>query len=100
MAELILYLSPGINPHSGVAQLAEIRREIEVDPVPSPGESHAAEEEDGEEEVGEESREVNHFSSPLDSLPDTEVAEDPGDAKGDHQVYPEATGLVNLTNNS
>ena len=96
MAELISYLSPGINPHPGVAQLAEIRREIEVDPVPSPGESHAAEEEDGEEEVGEESREVNNLSSPLDSLPDAEVAEDPGNAQSAHQLQSETAGLVYL----
>ena len=92
----IFYLSPGINPNSRFAQLAEIRRQIEVDPVTGPVQSHAAEEEDGEEEVGEESREVNHFSSPLDSLPDAEVAEDPGNAQSAHQLQSETAGLVYL----
>ena len=54
-------MSPGINPHSGVAQLGEIRSEIEVDPVTSPVQGHPAEEEDGEEEVGEESSEVDNL---------------------------------------
>ena len=89
-------MSPGINPHSGVAQLAEIRSEIEVDPVASPVQGHPAEEEDGEEEVGEESREVNNLSSPLDSLPDAEVAEDPGNAQSAHQLQSETAGLVYL----
>ena len=96
MAELILYLSPGINPHPGVAQLAEIRREIEVDPVPSPGESHSAEEEDGEEEVGEESSEVDNLPGPLDSFPDAEVAEDPSNAQSANQLQSQTARLVNL----
>ena len=91
-------MSPGINPHSGVAQLAEIRSEIEVDPVASPVQGHPAEEEDGEEEVGEEGGEVDHLAGPLDTLPDAEVAENPGDAEGDHQVNPKASRLVNLVN--
>ena len=96
MAELIFYLSSGINPHPGVAQLAEIRRQIEVDPVPGPGESHPAEEEDGEEEVGEESGEVDNLSSPFDSFPDAEVAEDPGNAQSANKLQSETASLVDL----
>ena len=95
-AELIFYLSPGINPHSGVAQLGEVRSEIEVDPVTSPVQSHPAEEEDGEEEVREESGEVDNLSSPFDSFPDAEVAEDPGNAKCANQLQSETARLVNL----
>ena len=31
---------------------------------------------------------MDHLSSPLDPLPDTEVAGHPGDPKGDHQLDP------------
>ena len=89
-------MSPGINPHSGVAQLAEIRSEIEVDPVASPVQGHPAEEEDGEEEVGEESSEVDNLPSPLDSFPDAEVAENPGNAQSANQLQPQTARLVNL----
>ena len=89
-------MSPGINPHSGVAQLGEIRSEIEVDPVTGSVQSHPAEEEDGEEEVGEESSEVDNLPSPLDSFPDAEVAEDPGNAQGADQLQSQTSGLANL----
>ena len=94
--EVIFYLSPGINPHSGVAQLGEIRSEIEVDPVTGPVQSHPAEEEDGEEEVGEESGEVDNLPGPLDSFPDAEVAEDPSNAQSANQLQSQTTSLVNL----
>ena len=89
-------MSPGINPHSGVAQLGEIRSEIKVDPVTSSVQGHSAEEEDGEEEVREESGEVDNLSGPFDSFPDAEVAEDPGNAKSANQLQPETASLVNL----
>ena len=93
-------LGGGVNPDSGVAQLREVGHQVEVDSVRGALKGNAAEEEDEEEEVGEESGEVDHLAGPLDPLPDAEVAEDPGDAKGDHQVHPEAPGLVNLTHNA
>ena len=92
----IFYLSPGINPHSRFAQLAEIRRQIEVDPVTGPVQSHAAEEEDGEEEVGEESCEVDNLSGPLDSFPDAEVAEDPGNAQSANKLQSQTASIVDL----
>ena len=95
-AELIFYLSPSINPHSGVAQLGEIRSKIEVDPVTSPVQGDPAEEEDGEEEVREESSEVDNLSSPFDSFPDAEVAEDPSNAQSANKLQSETPRLVNL----
>ena len=89
-------MSPGINPHSGVAQLAEVRSEIEVDPVTSPVQSHPAEEEDGEEEVREESSEVDNLSGPFDSFPDAEVAENPSNAQSADKLQSETPRLVNL----
>ena len=91
-------MSSGINPDSGLHQLGEVRSEIEVDAVASSVQGDASEEEDGQEEVGEEGGEVDHLAGPLDTLPDAEVAENPGDAEGDHQVNPKASGLVNLVN--
>ena len=91
-------LGCGVNPDPGVAQLGEVGHKIEVDTVRGALESHAAEEEDEEKEVGEEGGEVDHLAGPLDPLPDAEVTEDPGDAKSDHQVNPEASGLINLKN--
>lgn len=91
-------LGCSVNPDPRVAQLGEVGHQIEVDTVRGALESHAAEEEDEEKEVGEEGGEVDHLAGPLDPLPDAEVAEDPGDAESDHQVNPEAPGLINLTN--
>ena len=79
-------MSSGINPDSGLHQLGEVRREIEVDAVAGSVQGDASEEEDGQEEVGEEGGEVDHLPCPLDSLPDTEVAEDPGNAQCCHQL--------------
>ena len=39
---------------------------------------------------------VTYLSSPLDTLPDTEVAENPCDAQGDYKLQSQAIGLVNL----
>ena len=79
-------MSSGINPDSGLHQLGEVRSEIEVDAVASSVQGDASEEEDGQEEVGEEGGEVDHLPCPLDSLPGTEVAEDPGNAQCCHQL--------------
>ena len=89
-------LGGGVNPNAGVAQFGEVGHQVEVDPVRGALQGHAAEEEDEEEEVGEESGEVDDLAGPLDSFPDAEVAEDPGDAQRDHQVNAEATRLINL----
>ena len=59
--EQISYLSSSIDPDSGLHQLGEVRSEIEVDAVPGTVQGHAAEEEDGEEEVGEEGGEVDNL---------------------------------------
>ena len=93
-------MSSSIYPDSGLHQLGEVRSEIEVDAVPGPVQGHAAEEEDGEEEVGEEGGEVDHLASPLHSLPDAEVAEDPSDAQSCHQLQSEAARLVDLNKKS
>ena len=39
---------------------------------------------------------ADHLAGPLDTFPDTEVAENPGDPQGDDQVCPQTARLVNL----
>ena len=37
-----------------------------------------------------------NLARPLDSFPDAEVAEDPGDTEGYNQINPQTSGLINL----
>ena len=89
-------LSCSINPDTRVSQFGEVRCHVELDTIQSSIQSDASEEEDGEEEVGEESSEVDNLASPFDTFPDAEVAENPGNTKSQHKLQAETTGLLNL----
>ena len=89
-------LGGGINPDPGLGQLGEVWHQIEVDSISCTVQSDSSEEEDGEEEVGEERSEVDNLASPLDTLPDAEVAENPGNAESDDQVNSQSSSIINL----
>lgn len=79
-------LCHGVDPDLGVAQFGEVGHEVELDAEEGAGQCDASNEEDREEDVGEQGREVDHLSRPLDTFPDTKVHHDPDDEQRSGQL--------------
>lgn len=63
--------------YSGFVKFIKLRGEVEGDALGGAVESDTADEQHRQQEVREKSREVNHFASAFDTLPDAEVADEP-----------------------
>jgi len=79
-------LSHSIDPYTGFVKFVQFRSEVEGDAFSSTVESDTADEQHRQQEVREECREVNHFASAFDTLPDTEVADDPDERQRSYQL--------------
>lgn len=72
--------------YTGFVKFVQFRSEVEGDAFSSTVESDTADEQHRQQEVREECREVNHFASAFDTLPDTEVADDPDERQRSYQL--------------
>lgn len=52
-----------LSSHVWVSELSEVRGEVELQPLASPGERHSTDEDDEEQQVGECGGEVDHLKT-------------------------------------
>jgi len=81
-------------PHLWIRQFGEVGLQVEDDAVHGPVQGDAPDKQDGEDDVREDGREVDHLATPLDAAPHAEVDEDPDGQQGDGQLPHQAARRV------
>ena len=71
------------NPDFGVPELLKIRFQVELDALGGTRESYTSKEQDDQHDIREGGREVHDLPRGFNSLPQTEVDQDPGQDKSE-----------------
>ena len=96
-AQGVEYLGGGGCPDLHLLQALQLLhggQDVEQDPLIRPVQSGSSDQEDEQDEVGEECREVDDLPTGLNSLDQTETDDDPGRSQAAHQVQLEAAQVV------
>lgn len=89
------HLHGSLAPHGQVQKLIPLGVNVELDSSPRALESDTANEEGGEDEVGEDGGEVRHFSHGFDALEESQENNGPTDQHAAHGLPTDVAHLVN-----